>query len=162
MPGATILELLCYLFLVSLVGTLLSHVVVLTHRSLGRYNQRLSSEIGLCAALDVLRRDLFSAPADAHAWKKISTTDIVWDQGEVCIGWQLEHEKLFRYEGAYDEHRHVWGKRTKNLIAKGLTSVDFRMREEQGAIRYCEVSLKEALLSDEMYACVAARNRELA
>lgn len=159
--GTTIVEFLCYFFLTILLGIVVSHLAVMTHRQLGKHTNHLSAELSLYAALDVVRRDFLAAPSDLQAFKKITPSELIWDTGTAHLGWQFENNTLFRLEGVYHNQRQTWTKKTKNVIAKNIQLAKFHIHDERGVIQYFEILLQHADHARSKKACITARNREI-
>lgn len=127
LSGFSLLELMIALALTSLVSLLAAHFVASSHVRLNHNARRATRFMALTSAQELLRRDIKQAPAAYDEWKLISGTEYVWHAHEEDIGWQIEHDDLYRSKGLYDVKRRVWIERAKSRVAGGIRQLVMRL-----------------------------------
>lgn len=123
--GTTLIELLIYLTLFTIMTMVMMHWVVHLWHTCMQYEKMRTSLINLTAAHDLFVYDIYYAPSAKIAWKVQTAHCLIWHQNEKDIGWLYEQGKLFRIEGMYQESQAIWRKKTKNIVASSMKNVTF-------------------------------------
>ena len=123
--GFLLVEYLLYFLLLLFLVMIVFQFSSSMYQCLIISSQRCNKMIALCAAQDLLVRDLQSAPAEKTRWKKIAKSLLIWQGKKNDIGWMLDGEKLFRLEGTYSTSRGLWLKKIKSLVANNITQLTF-------------------------------------
>jgi len=123
--GFTIIEWLIYFFLITTVLTGIFHFVATTQQKLLHLSKKSSAVAQLCGALDALVHDLATAPTDLQKWTLLGPGQISWKKSDGTIGWNLNKKNLYRSYQQFDKNKQAWGKKKKNIVARGVESIQF-------------------------------------
>lgn len=113
-PGFSLIDLVCYCFLLSVLVGLLFAWVDRAQSSLKRESNGIVHVMDDHAAADLLVRDVRQSPADPAQWERMHNNEMIWRAEKSVIGWKLEQACLFRYEGKFKDGQ--WADYTKSLI----------------------------------------------
>ncbi len=131
--GFTIIEWLIYFFLISFVLTGIFHFAFTIHQNVVQTEGRSTLLLSLSIAHDVVARDLAVAPGSLERWKNFQGDFISWKQDEREIFLGKEKESLVRTERKFNRKLNKWGKKTKSLLARHITSVKFHPKYQERA-----------------------------
>ncbi len=125
--GFTLLELLIYILFFSFITMASATWMARLWQDCVQRSKKQKSLINLYTAHDILIRDISGAPIDKSQWKEIKDDCIIWHTQKGDIGWLQEEDKLVRIEGSYISKKKQWSKKTKNIIAKPIQTVQFEL-----------------------------------
>jgi hypothetical protein len=118
--GFTLIELLVYLVITTSIIMLTVQWIAQSHSRLTQHAMLNKNCIGMCAAHDVLMRDVRAAPTAHTAWKEIGPHAWIWRTGQEDIGWELRKGQVRRMTGLYDMSKHAWSKHHTSVIAQDI------------------------------------------
>lgn len=121
--GFTLLNLLMYLLVFTLLASLVCAWAMRTQSSLKKESAAIMHIINDYGALDVLMRDLKQSPADRSLWERTGSHEIIWSHDNEYIGWSFEQLELVRWQGKRLNGR--WVDFTKSLIHEKVTNCSF-------------------------------------
>jgi hypothetical protein len=141
--GMTILEVLIYLTLSTVITILATQLMVQVIKQVRAEGHKRTAWINLIAAHDQLCRDLQEAPSTSDRWKTRSSHCLIWQlDDENDRGWLYEENKLMRIEGHYDGTKGCWLKQSKNLVVADLPTFRCQCIGNQ-EILYCDCILAD-------------------
>ena len=124
--GFFLIELLIYLFVLSLIVSLF-YPIVMNH-ILAMRNHSISNDAQLeyFAALDVLALRIAKAPSNAKNWSQKDGTTLSWKDENSTILYYLDGEILkYREQHKDVTHRH-WKKATTAVLAQKISAIQFK------------------------------------
>lgn len=121
--GFSLIEVLLYCVLLSVLVTFLFGWVHKTQSSLKNESSMIMNYMGDCAAIDRLAHDLRQAPAALDHWARMHSNEIIWYTGKTYIGWKLTGSQLARYEGVFKDAQ--WVDYTRSLIHEQIHKISF-------------------------------------
>lgn len=130
--GVSIIECLLYIALAAMLIMMTVSWLAHAHARLVANAAQNACIIALCAAQDLLTRDLRFAPSAVNAWKESGPSAYIWHTASSDIGWELRDKQLCRIEGSYDAATQKWGKHHTSVIADALVVFDIQLHKEKG------------------------------
>ena len=109
----TLIEFSIYLVLLSMLTLTIFGFLSHVYNNVFEENKRHENHIQILTALDVLRRDMWSASSELKCW---DINSFVFRQFKITkrktveardIGWELKDKKLRRLYGSYDYTKHL-------------------------------------------------------
>jgi len=132
--GFTLLETLCYIAITTILVAVLFRSVAATTLQLKKVAQCNAAFCQLFAAHQLLERDLLAAPEQVSAWKQMSDSSLIWQEGQTDRGWLVKKNQLLRVHGVYNSRHEQWTKKVSHVVARGLDSVQFRVHKQSTSI----------------------------
>lgn len=140
-PGTTLMELIVYISLVALVGTIGFTWFYQTQRQFLATSDSNKGLMQLYSALDLLVRDLRTAPMQQHAWIKQEAETLLWSTVHGHVAWFKQGSSLYRIEGNYDLHKDRWLKKKKSVALQNLDSIAFHVNKSLDGVTSVDVAL---------------------
>jgi type II secretory pathway pseudopilin PulG len=134
-PGFTLIEFLVYVALLSWLSYMASHLMISFVAAVRDGARLATAQAQALLAFDLLVRDLRSAPATIHAWKKITAdtgcSELIWasEQGG-DIGWAVEKGKLMRTTGNYRSQDKQWHSRRRVVATESIQKFCVSLQKE--------------------------------
>src|SRR3990167_10097373 len=129
--GTTVIEFLVYLALFSFVAACsISWIVGYQQLSSG-YQTKRAALINRCTSLDMIARDLQSAPSAADGWYSFLPHEIIWHTETDDIGWLFKDNSLYRCQGRYNAKKKSWTTKNSAIIAKPINKLVFSSTGQQ-------------------------------
>ena len=125
--GFSLIECMIYCFLFIMLVTTVFRWFTITHQ---QAMSVMRSPMHLACALDMFVRDVRMAPSSAHAWKKVTDDELIWQGNGQDIGWHIFQGMLWRYQGSYNASNDTWRKKSKNVVAHIPSSLAFKVYVE--------------------------------
>ncbi len=127
--GMTLVEVLVYLGMLSMISLASMTLVHWYHRFLGPTMGATVLMLETHLAQDVFARDVRRAPARPHLWQVREPQMLVWSLGEIDIGWEYKRKKLYRMAGRYHADRNKWSNVSRSKILGKCEKVHFAVHE---------------------------------
>lgn len=124
--GASLIELLVYIVLLSLLSLLLFQGALMVQNRVRSVDKKSVVRIGMYAALDALTRDVRSAPASLEAWLILEPSRLSWRTQKSEIAWYAAHGSLYRAQKTYNVRTKKWGDSVVSLVAQGIAAISFQ------------------------------------
>lgn len=124
-PGATMIELLVYLSITTVITLISLSLLHESHRYFSIHMSDNNRRLDLSVAQDVFVRDVARASTDSSTWKMKRPTLMVWQCGDKDVGWSYAHNTLVRIVGSYDADADQWKQATKSSVMRGLKECTF-------------------------------------
>ena len=112
-PGFYLIEFLVYLCVTTIFSLVIFRGTAHSLCALTSSARHAQSIIDSAIAVDLITRDLLSAPGNRSDWYKTEQTEIIWRNGDIARGWYWRYNKLIRVNGTYDGS---WHKATHNVV----------------------------------------------
>jgi len=133
--GSTLIEMMIYLTLFSLLIALIVPYVIHSHIQLIKWDNKLQKMVDHFCMSDVLMHDLRSAPSEKKQWKYISDTMLIWHMQDEDIGWLVKDSKLIRVQGKYSQALDRWTKRQSNVVLHNVHKLLFTLHKSSTYIQ---------------------------
>ncbi len=161
--GASLIELLVYTVLLSLLSLLLFQGALTVQNRVRGADKKSVVRIDMYAALDALTRDVRSAPASLEAWLILEPVRLSWRTQKSEIAWYVAHGYLYRAQKTYNVRTKKWGDSVVSLVAQGIATVSFQpLLQTQDTSQVAAVFVRLASdTSESVEGMIAVRAREL-
>jgi|GEM_PF-1217579 prepilin-type N-terminal cleavage/methylation domain-containing protein len=144
--GFTLIELLIYLALLAFLSHLIFSFATQRAAQVGHDGKKVTQQAQVLMAVDLLVRDIRTAPASMKAWKKIAAQECIWyctqKQKDLC--WTVQKNCLVRIVGQYDEQAGIWKSKRREVAAQGVSQLLFHLVHEHNQVRVvcCTITLQ--------------------
>lgn len=158
--GFVLLELMVYIGTSVILCMLVFGSALSLHRALLKNKTISGAEMMVATALERCMHDIRSAPI--AGWKRVASDCIVWQQGDMDIGWMIQDATLQRISGRYDLHDATWHKSTLSKVAGNIKECRFAV--DYGSNKSSVRGIAIAITSNAgpcMKSYVQLRNREI-
>jgi len=139
--GFSIISILVYLLLSSLVIGLLTKSLLLLYPRLIHNSVRSTEYFKLSAALDTIARDVMHAPGNLSHWQIVSDNKLKWKGANKTICWSFKKNKLFRTEGSFLKEKKKWITKTKSLAVDCLNDCNFHCVQTSDRLKTLTITL---------------------
>ena len=129
--GSTIIELLIYFSLFSILVGLIFPWVVQSHTRFVLFGKKLQTTIDQHCACDVLIHDIRQAPSAEQQWKQINKDTLIWNTPDYDIGWYVKNNKLMRTQGIYNQAFQTWTKKQSSVAVHNIKQIVFDVSPQQ-------------------------------
>ncbi len=161
--GSSLVELLLYSVLLSLLALLLFQGALSLQNRLRSADKKSVVRIGMYAAIDSLTRDVRGAPASIVAWRALEPTHIAWRTEQHEIAWYAQHGHLYRAQKTYNARMKKWGAPVVSLVAHGIATLSFQsLLREKNESQIARIAFRiESDTHESVEGAIAVRAREL-
>lgn len=136
MKGFSIIAVMVYLSLSTLLIALLMRAVTNLYPRLVGCSQHSAEYLKLCVAIDCLANDLYGAPHHPLQWLDATKEILRWKQGDKTVSWQYRNSKLVRIESTFHKKKKI-----KSIAADSLTECLFEQHKSKKYITGITVKL---------------------
>jgi len=136
MKGFSIIAVMVYLSLSTLLIALLMRAVTNLYPRLVGCSQYSAEYLKLCTAIDCIANDLYGAPHNSLQWLDATKEILRWKQGDKTVSWQYRNSKLVRIESTS-----LKNKKIKSIAADSLTECIFEQKKSGNHITGVTVKL---------------------
>jgi type II secretory pathway component PulJ len=140
LKGFILLEWVVYSMILSLLALFAMDWVCLHQRHRAHLSKKSSTLVALCAAHDLMVRDL-RVMASVNDLKKFGPEEYIWHMGAQDVGWRVQGGMLCRTQGAFNTAQEVWHGASTALVAQGVDEMSMNI-EKIGEHALCSCSLK--------------------
>jgi len=148
--GFTALELVTYIAVLALLATVTMQWIVTTQVHITKQARTSCAFSNVCAAWDVLIRDLQQAPRQRTQWKQCVAGSYIWTTKQGDIGWTCTKEGLIRSQGTYNTKNKNWTSQEQALVTQSVTQCSLELIEQGGVVEAVAATL-HARLEQEAY-----------
>ena len=139
--GFLLIECCVYIALCAILTITLMRWIVQMMLESEKHMHIIQKNMNIALVHDVLMRDIQSAAGYSSAWS-IKPNAMVWkNDNTTAIGWYVDHGRLVRKEGAYDQARNKWSKHQTSTIAYNVHVFKIRADNHEQKIIGIEITL---------------------
>ncbi|HRN77844.1 MAG TPA: prepilin-type N-terminal cleavage/methylation domain-containing protein [Candidatus Dependentiae bacterium] len=142
--GFSLIECMVYSVLFSIMATTWFHALITMQQRLMQQSTACNILTEMYAAHDACIRDLRMAPRTRKAWVMLNNTYLVWCNGTMCVGWQIEPGKLIRYQGTYNPQDDTWHTYKKSIVSEHIDTAYFSIEGNHQTINMIAVTLHQS------------------